>query len=69
MRKAFPNIGDFIVLGNPDGYVIQRVAAGNDREHVLTEKRRLAALHRTRLRPCRKDACMDVRVGQPVPRN
>lgn len=48
MKTAFPTIGDFIVLGSPDGYAIERLVSGNNREHVSTEKHRLAALEAAR---------------------
>ena len=42
-----PQSGDFIVVGNPDGYVLERVVA-NSQEPVSTEKHRLTALEAAR---------------------
>lgn len=49
MTVASPSVGDFIVSGCREGFVIERIGPGNDREHVVTEKHRLAALEAARV--------------------
>jgi uncharacterized membrane protein YtjA (UPF0391 family) len=44
VEQAGPGAGDFIVLSDPDGYVVERLRPGNGWKHVSTERHRLSAL-------------------------
>jgi uncharacterized membrane protein YtjA (UPF0391 family) len=44
VRQAAPSAGDFIVMGDPDGYVIERFRPGNGWEHVSIEQHQLLAV-------------------------
>lgn len=46
--ETSPQVGDFIVVGGPDGYAIERVRAAGSREIVSTENHRLPALEAAR---------------------